>query len=125
MAAGASIVNSVPSVGTTVDTLSKLKDGLYSVNISVSGTDVPKRLELRASSLGSLNRRFGASYKFNPQVLDVAAAASKGRITITLNVDATQGSAVNDADMVTHVRHFFGALLKSTLLEGLRDGSLQ
>jgi len=125
MAAGTSIVNSVAAVGSTVDTLDKLRDGLFSVNVAIGGVNVPKRLELRASPIGTLQRRFGASYKFNPQVLDVPTATSKGRITVTLNIDATIGSEVDEADIVLHVRHFFGALLKSTLLEGLRDGSLQ
>lgn len=125
MAAGSSIVNSVPTVGTTVDTLAKLKDGLYSVDVTVGSTDVAKRLEIRASPVGTLQRRFGASYKFNPQVLDVPIATSLGRITITLNVDATVGSEVSPSDIVLHVRHFFGAMLKATLLEGLAAGSLE
>lgn len=125
MAAGASIVTNVPTVGSTVDTLDKIRDLEYSKMLTVASNDVPLRLSLRASTLGSLARRFGGTLKLNPQVLDVPTATSKGRITITLNVDAYLGSEMDPADIVLYTRYFMGAMLKSTLLEGLRDGSAQ
>jgi hypothetical protein len=125
MAIGSTVVTNVPVTGTTVLTLDKLKDGLYVDQVSVGGVDVPLRLELRTSSLGNLGRRFGAAYKFNPQILDVPTATSKGRITVTLNVDSYVGSEMLPGDITDHVRWCLGALLQTGLLEALRDGSLQ
>lgn len=125
MAIGTTIDYSIAAVGSTVAAFDKSKEGLFVEQISVSGTDVPMRLELRASPLGSLNRRFGAVMKFTPEVLDVANVATKGRISVSLNVDSYLGSAVTDANIVLYTRWMLGAILKATLLEALRDGSLQ
>lgn len=125
MSIGSSIDYSVAAVGTTVAAFDKSKEGLFVEMIAVSGVDVPLRLELRTSPLGSLSRRFGATLKFTPQVLDVDGVATKGRITASLSVDAYLGSAVTDANVVLYTRYLMGAVLKATLLEALRDGSLQ
>lgn len=125
MAIGTTIDYSIPVVGTTVAAFDKSKEGLFVEQISVSGANVPMRLELRASPLGSLRRSFGSSLKFTPQVLDVPQVATKGRITVSLNVDAYLGSAVDDTNTLVYTRWFLSMLLKSTLLEALRDGSLQ
>ena len=125
MTIGATVNYSVPVVGSTVASFDKSKEGLFVEQISVSGTNVPMRLELRTSPLSSLHRRFGAALKFSPEVLDVAGIASKGRITASLNVDAYLGSAVDDTNLALYTRYFLSTLLASTLLENLRDGSLQ
>lgn len=124
MAIGSTVVASVPVVGSTVLTFDKSKEGLFVEQISVSGNNVPMRLELRASPLSSLNRRFGASVKFSPEVLDVAGTATKGRISVTFNVDARLGSAVDDTNLALYTRYALSTLLASTLIESLRDGSL-
>lgn len=125
MAIGSTIDYSIPTVGSTVAAFDKSKDGLFVEQISVSSVNVPMRLELRTSPLGSLRRAFGGSLKFTPQVLDVPSVATKGRITVSLNVDAYLGSAVDDTTLMTYTRWFLSTMLKSTLLETLRDGSLQ
>jgi len=125
MSLGSSIVDSIAVVGSTVHTLDKTKDAQYVEIIAVGGIDVPLKLDLRTSSIGTNKTRFGATWKFNPSVLDVASAVSLGRISISLNVDASLGSNLTPSAVADHVRWFFGAMLKATLIEALRDGSVQ
>ena len=124
MAIGTTIDYSVAAVGTTVLNFAIAKEGLFVKQIAVSGVDVPMRLELRTSPLSSLHRRFGAALKLTPEVLDVAGVATKGRISVSLNVDAYLGSFIDATAIPLYTRYFMGAILKSTLIEALRDGSL-
>jgi len=125
MSLGSSIVDSIPTVGSTVHTFDKLKDLSYVEQITVGGIDVPAKLDLRTSSVGAGRCRFGGTLKFNPSVNDVASAVTIGRISVTLNVDATLGSTMTPSAVADYVRYFMGAMLKATLLEALRDGSTQ
>jgi hypothetical protein len=125
MSLGSSIVDSIPTVGTTVHTFDKLKDLQYVEIIAVGGVDVAAKLNLRTSSVGSGRTRFGGTLSFNPSILDVASAVSLGRITVTFNCDADLGSTITPSVVTDYCRYLMGALLKSTLLEALRDGSTQ
>jgi len=125
MAIGSSVVSSVPTVGTTVDTLSKASAGLFLATQELGDIDLPLRLELRTSDVTSLYRHFGAMYKFNPSKLDVADTITKGRVSMTLVVDASLGSTITRTELLAKVRQFFGALLQAGLLEALVDGSLE
>lgn len=125
MSLGSSIVDSIPTVGSTVHTFDKLKDLQYVEQISVGGTDVPAKLSLRTSSVGGNRTRFGGTLSYSPSILDIASAVSKGRITVTLNVDASFGSEITPTATADFTRYLMGAMLKATLIEALRDGSTQ
>jgi len=125
MALGSSIVDSIAAVGTTVHTLDKIKDAQYVEIIAVGGIDNPLKLDLRVSALGTNRQRFGATWKFNPATNDIPSALTLGRVSISLNVDASLGSNVTSAEVANHVRWFFGAMLKATLIETLQSGSVQ
>jgi len=125
MSLASSIVDSIPTVGSTVHTFDKLKDLLYVEMISVGGVDVPARLSLRTSSVGGAKVRFGGSLQFNPSVQDVASAVSLGRFSASLNVDASLGSNMTPSSVADFTRYLMGAMLKATLIEALRDGSTQ
>jgi hypothetical protein len=125
MSLGSSIVDSIAAVGSTVHTLDKIKDAQYVEIIAVGGIDVPLKLDLRTASLGSNRQRFGASWKFNPATNDVPSSLTLGRISISLNVDASLGSNMTPTEVANHVRWFFGAMLKATLIETLQAGSVQ
>jgi hypothetical protein len=124
MSIGSTITYSIPVVGTTVDTLARAKESLFTDPIAVGGVDVPVTLQLRAASLAGIQRRFGAVWKFNPAMLDSASAVTNGRITVSVNIDATRGVVITDTVLANHVRYALSTLLASTLIEGLRDGSL-
>lgn len=123
MAAGASIVYSVAAVGSTVATLTKVKAGLYTLDVETGDVDTPIRLELHESGLGSSARRISASWKFNPATTDAPGSATKGRASLSFVADANLGSVVTRTELLNEMRWFMGALLKATLLEGLVDGS--
>lgn len=125
MAIGSTVVDSVPTVGSTVNTLAKVKSGSYSVDIESGTIDVPLRLTLRASDVSSLSRRFGATYKFTPSILDAGDAVTRGRISVSLTVDASLGSTITRTALLAYTRQAMGALLQSGLLEALVDGSLE
>jgi len=125
MSLGASIVDSIPTVGSTVHTFDKLKDLSYVEMISVGGVDVPAKLTLRTSVLGVAKTRFGASLIYNPSILDVASAVTLGRFSASLNVDASLGSNITPSACADFTRYLMGAMLKATLIEALRDGSTQ
>jgi hypothetical protein len=125
MALGASIVDSIAVVGSTVHTLAKLADARYAVDVTVGSNDVPLKLDLRTSPTGVGRQRFGATWKFNPGINDVAGVQPLGRISISLNVDASLGSNITTANVANHLRWFMGAMLKATLIEGLQAGSVQ
>jgi hypothetical protein len=125
MSIGSSVVDSVPTVGSTVHTLAKLQDGLYAVDLETGDVDTPLRLELRPSGLGGIGRKVVATWKFNPAMTDVVGSLTKGRVSCTFSCDASLGSEVTRANLLNHMRWFMGALLKATLLEALVDGSLE
>ena len=124
MSIGSTVNYSIPVVGSTVDTLAKAKESLFTDTITVSGTAVPLTLQLRAASLAGIQRRFGAVWKYNPAMLDSAGAVTHGRITVSINVDATLGSEITDTALANQVRYALSTFLASTLIESLRDGSL-
>jgi len=125
MAIGSSIVYSIPAVGTTVATLTKVKTGLYTLDVETGDVDTPIRLELGASGVGGVSRRFTTSWKFNPASTDAPGSQTKGRSTLVLSVDANLGSVVTRTELLNEIRWFMGALLKATVLEALVDGSLE
>jgi hypothetical protein len=125
MSLGASIVDSIPTVGTTVHTFDKIKDLEYVEYITVGGVDIPAKLSLRTSPVGNNRTRFGATLKYYPSQQDVASAVSLGGVTVSLNCDASLGSTMTPSAVADFVRYLMGAMLKATLIEALRDGSTQ
>jgi len=125
MSIGSSIVDSIPTVGATVHTFDKVQEGEFHESSGSTPIDVPLRLMLRPSDAAGSLRRFGATFKFTPSVNDDPGTITKGRSTISLNVDATLGATITRTELLNEIRWFMGALLKATLLENLCDGSLQ
>lgn len=125
MSIGTSIVDSIPTVGSTVHTYNKVQEGEFTFGSGSSPIDVPYRLTLRPSDVGSSQRRLGATAKFTPSLNDDPGSLTEGRVTISFNVDATLGATITRTELLNEMRWFMGALLKATLLEALVDGSLQ
>jgi hypothetical protein len=124
MAIGSTVVDSIPVVGTTVHTFDKLKDLRYVEYVTVGSNQVPVTLTFRTSSVGSRERIFGATLKFDPGLYDAADAVPSGRITVSLNVAASEGDDMTPAAIANYVRYFMGALLQASLVETLRDGAV-
>jgi hypothetical protein len=125
MSIGSTVVDSIPTVGTTVHTLAKLSPGRFAVDVESGTVDIPVRLTLRASPTSGLSRRLGATMQFDPSVLDVSDALTEGRVSVTMNVDAKLGETITRSELLNYIRYFFGALSQANLLEALVDGSLE
>jgi hypothetical protein len=124
MAIGATVVDSIPVVGTTVHTFDKLKDLKYVEYVTVGSTSVPVTLNFRTSPVGGRERSFGATLKFEPGLYDAADAVPSGRITVSLNVAALEGDDMTPTAIANYVRYFLAALLQASLIETLRDGGV-
>jgi hypothetical protein len=124
MAIGATVVDSIPVVGSTVHTFDKLKDLRYVEYVTVGSMSVPVTLTFRTSSVGNRDRNFGCTLKFDPGLYDPADAVPAGRITVSLNVAASEGDDMTPAAIANYVRYTLGALLQASLIETLRDGGV-
>jgi len=125
MAIGSTVASSIPTVGTTVDTLNRVASGEFIAVQEMGAIDVPLSLNLRRAGQTGLFRRFGASWKYNPSVLDVNGSQTNGRISVSLNVDSNLGTTITRTELLAKTREFLGALLQAGLLEALVDGSLE
>ena len=125
MAIGATINLSIPVTGTTVDSLTKSREGIYVGGYTLSSVDWPNMFVVRPATVLSTRKRFGATYKINPSLNDDPGTASKGSVSVSINIDAVVGSVITSAELANQVRYALSAFLSSTLVETLRDGSVQ
>lgn len=125
MAIGNTVNLSIPVVGTTVDSVAKARDGLYIGDFTVGGETFTSSLTLRPAAAQGARKRFGATYKLWPAVPAGPATASKGSVTVSVNIDSEIGSQLTGGELASQVRYALAAMLSSTLVETLRDGSLQ
>jgi len=124
MAIGNTVVVSVPTVGATVHTLAKAKDGEYLVDVTDGTNIAPVSLHLRPSKRTSTFRSLSAVYRYNPSINDVPASAPCGRISVSINVNGQLGSIIERTDMLNHVKYALSSVLQANLLEALVDGTL-
>lgn len=127
MAIGSSINYSVPTVGTTVSSLAKVQEAMFTKSVAQGGVlpDVPIVLRLRPAIVSSQRRLFGLTWAYNPGINDQNVASQSGRITVTLNVDAVLGSTIAASSVLDQTKYALSVALASTLLDNLRDGSVQ
>jgi len=126
MAIGSSINTSIPTIGTTVDTLTKSRQGFYQGKTTITSVDFPTALSLRPAGSAMFNRRrFGATYQVKPADTVSPVTSDKGSLTVSVNIDATVGSVITNAELAKQVRYALSALLASTLVEQLSTGSLE
>lgn len=125
MSIGATVNISIPVTGTTVDSLAKTRDGLYVGDFSLGGNLYPNMLVYRTANVLTNRKRFGATYKISPSMNDDPGSISKGTVSVSINIDAVVGSVITSAELANQVRYALSAFLASTVVETLRDGSLQ
>jgi hypothetical protein len=125
MAIGATVVTSIPVVGTTVHTLAKAKDGTFLLDITDGSNTAPIVLSLRESPRVSTYRQFSGVYRYNPGQNDSGSDAVSGRCTVSLTVNAQLGTIIERADLLNHIRYACAAMLQDDLIEALTDGILE
>lgn len=122
-AIGSSFNASPATTGSTSYTFSRVGDASFTSSVEEGDIDVDRVVTLRPASTTTLVRRFGAVEKFNPSILDVSGSITKGRISISLNVDAILGSEMSTSDITAEIHNFFGALLDGDVVSNLVNGS--
>lgn len=126
MAIGSSINVSVPTVGTTVESLAKARDAFFTGNMTISSNDYPFTLSLRPAGTPTSNRRrFGATYKVSPADSDAPAVSSKGSCTVSVNIDANIGTVITAAELENQVLYALSAMLSTDVIGNLLAGSDQ
>jgi len=123
MTIGNSINLSVPVTGTTVETLTKYLDGIFSGGMTIGGVDYPAMLTLRPAQISSNRKRISASYRCTPSTMDDPGVRTKGSCSIAFTIDANLGTVMTEAEAVLQTKYALAALLSSTLLETLAAGS--
>jgi hypothetical protein len=123
MAVGNTINYSIPVVGTTVSSLTRVQGNTFLKDAySIGGSSFPATLLLRPAGAQAIRRRFGVTFAVRPDATDAPGSFTQGSLSISLNVDSRFGSIVDDGDRATAIRHFLSTLLHSNLIEDLGTG---
>jgi hypothetical protein len=125
MAIGTTINYSIPVVGTTVSSTTKAREGLYSSTATVGGSSYNHEVRLRPAGVSGTTRRFGLTYKISPATAVGSSTAPLGSVSVSINIDSVIGTAVTTSVLADQIRYALSSMLSSTLVETLRDGSLQ
>ena len=127
MTIGSSINYSVPVVGTTVSSVAKAVEGLFTKAIAQGGSlpDVLMSVKLRPAGINAQRRLFGLSLGYNPGINDQQVTSASGRVSVSINVDAVLGTVITPTLVETYSQYALSMMLASTLIPTLRDGSLQ
>lgn len=113
MAIGTTVTTSMPVVGTTVRTLTKVSDGVYSVVES----GVPVVLKLKPASLGALRSGIQLSMAKNCGMLETYPASASGKVSGNVNLNFSLGSVVT----TTYARNFLKELGSLLCQDGILD----
>jgi hypothetical protein len=70
----------------------------------------------------ALTKRYGLSSVIRPSDFDDPGSFSKGRASVSINVDAVIGSTVIAAELAEFVRYVLSMQLHASLLEDLANG---
>ncbi len=122
MAVGNTINYSIPVVGTTVGSVLRANGNSFVGTYAGFTGSYPVTLTLRPASSLLSTKRYGLSFVVKPSVNDDPGIVSKGRASVSLNIDASIGSVVTAAELAEFVRYALSQGLHSNLLEDLANG---
>lgn len=126
MAIGSTITVSVPTVGTTVYSLSKASDGKYQDITSITngnGDVIPIVLDLQASNIAGARRAINLVLRHRPAAFDSVLGVSQGQITVSVNVTGTIGDDISATDIRTYVQYIGSVLAQASIVDALLGGS--
>ncbi len=129
MAIGTSIATSVPTVGTTIHTVTKVIPGKFSLNLTpVAGQPtVPLLIDVFPAQIGAKNRTFRVNMKYDVSAIESAGSTSLaflGKFSASLTVNFRIGTVVTDALMLQLVQELGSICAQSAVVSALRDGSV-
>ena len=122
MAVGNTINYSIPVVGTTVGSLARASGNLFTGTYAGFSGSYPVSMTLRPANSMALSKRYGLSSVIRPSDYDDPGSFSKGRASVSINVDAVVGSSVIASELSEFVRYVLSMQLHSSLIEDLANG---
>lgn len=122
MAVGNTINYSIPTVGTTVGSIARSSGNQFSGTYAGFSGSYPVAMTLRPANSMALTKRYGLSSVIRPSDYDDPGSFSKGRASVSFNVDAIIGSSVTAGELAEFARYVLSMQLHSSLLEDLANG---
>jgi len=122
MSVGNTINYSIPVVGSTVGDFARSNGNQFTESYTSAGGSYPATLSLRPAGPLARSKKFGLSVKLRPSEQDDPGTVTKGSATISVNIDAVQGSVMTKTEIVELARYCLSTALHSNLLEDLHDG---
>jgi hypothetical protein len=127
MSIGSTITCSVPAVGSTTRTLTKLRDGVFAVSETpVAGyPTIPVVATLRPASTSPKGKTFGITLKRDVTAIEDDDNPSLGKATITINIAALLGQTITVTELETLVQEALSILLIDGIFDALVEGSIE
>ncbi len=122
---GSTINTSIPTVGTTVDTLNRVDTRVFMGTYTGVSGGYPVKLDLRTASVLGNTKNFGLTMRVTPSQNDDPGSLSKGNATCAINVSGVVGSVITPGELAEFVRYALSVALKSNLIEDLMSGNSQ
>lgn len=123
MSIGSTVNTNEVTIGVAVSTLNKLSDGKYSYVEPTS--EIPTILTLKAANPSALQKRITLSLSKNPGLKDSYPDTRAGRMSCSVNMNATTGSVVT-AEVAQDFLSELGSLLcQPAITSALLSGSYE
>lgn len=123
MAIANPILTTAVTLGATVTSLAKVKDGSYAY-VNPTG-QIPTTLTIKPAAIGAKNLRVSMTLKRNHGILDAFPDQKAGSISATFQLNGALGTAVT-RDIVQDFAVEIGSLVATpALIDALLAGSLE
>lgn len=126
MSIGTPVNLSVPTVGTTVHALDKVKDGVYRKFVAdAEGNNVAIELNLRPAAVDSPLKTISIVLKYAPSTYDGQFSTTQGRVSLSFQANALVGSVMSQASVLDFIKYFGSLLAHASLPSDLLSGAIQ
>lgn len=127
MAIGSTVLMSVPTVGSTVHTVTKVKSGVYVLNLTpVAGQpQVPLVVSFFPVNVGAKNRTIRVNVKYDVSQIESAGTnAFLGKFSASVTVSFRIGTVITEALALQLVQEVGSICAQSAIVSALKDGSV-
>lgn len=119
MAIANPVLTTALTLGATVSSLAKLRDGAY----SNGSTTNPITLVIKAASPGARTKRISGTLRRNPGIMESYPTSAAGSISVSFQLSATLGSTITDAVAQAFAAELASLLGTPALITALLQGS--
>ena len=121
MPIGASVTTNVPTVGTTLLTLTKAKDGAFSLLVG----DVQTTLNMSSANTEKQRTSASLTLRRNPTLSVAPASNVSGKLSANASLSFTLGTVVTRTAAREFLQEFAGILCQASVIDALVEGSLE